>query len=80
MKGSITGAELHEQVMRVIVKFNLNPNKLQVITTDAAPAMVGEKNGLTALITEEMEKRTRQLHIWYCVIASYISNLSVRWQ
>jgi hypothetical protein len=51
MKGLITGAELYEQVMRVIEKFNLNLNKLQGITTDAAPAMVGEKNGLTALIT-----------------------------
>jgi hypothetical protein len=40
--------------MRVFEKFNLNLNKLQGITTDAAPAMVGEKNGLTALITEEM--------------------------
>jgi hypothetical protein len=47
-----TGAELYEQVIRVTEKFNLNLNKLQGITTDAAPAMVGEKNGLTALITE----------------------------
>jgi galactitol-specific phosphotransferase system IIB component len=39
MKGSITGAELYEQVMRVIEKFNLNLNKLQGITTDAAQAM-----------------------------------------
>jgi hypothetical protein len=55
MKGSITGAELYEQVMRGIEKFNPNLNKLQGVTTDAAPAMVGEKNGLTALITEERE-------------------------
>jgi hypothetical protein len=54
MKGSITGAELYEQVMRVIETFNLNLNKLQGITTDAAPAMVGEKNGLTALIAKEI--------------------------
>jgi hypothetical protein len=60
MKGPITGAESYEQVMRVTDKFNLNLNKLQGFTTDATPAMVGEKNGLTALITEEMEKRTRQ--------------------
>jgi hypothetical protein len=56
MKGSITGAELYEQVMRVVEKINLKSNKLQGITTDAAPAMVGEKNGLTALITGEMDK------------------------
>jgi hypothetical protein len=60
MKGPIMGAGLYEQVMRVIEKFNLNLNKLQGITTDAAPAMVGKKSGLTALITEEMEKRTGQ--------------------
>jgi hypothetical protein len=66
--------------MKVIGKFNLNLNKLQGITTDAAPAMVGQKNGLTALITEEMEKRTRQAYIWCCVVASYINNHSVQRQ
>jgi hypothetical protein len=53
--------------MRVIEKFNVNLSKLQGITPDAAPAMVGEKNGLTALITEEMEKRTGQAsHLVLC--------------
>jgi hypothetical protein len=80
MKGSITGAELYEQVVRVIETFNLNLNKLQEITTDAAPAMVGTKNGLTALIAEEMEKRTRQASRLVLVIASYINNLSVQRQ
>jgi hypothetical protein len=80
MKGPITGAELQEQVMRVVEEFNLNLNKLQGITPDAAPAMVGEKIGLTALITEKTEKRTRQAYIWYCVTASYVSNLSVHKQ
>jgi hypothetical protein len=71
MKGSITDAELYEQVMRVVEKFNMNLNKLQGITTDAAPAVVGERNGLTALITEEMEKRTRQashLVLCHCIV------------
>jgi hypothetical protein len=56
MKGSITGAELYEQAMRVVEKSNLNLNKLQGITTDSAPAMLGEKNGLTALIRGETDK------------------------
>jgi hypothetical protein len=71
MNGSIAGEESYEQVMRVIDKFNPNLNKLQGITTDAAPAVVGEKNGLTALITEEMEKRTRQashLVLCHCIV------------
>jgi hypothetical protein len=71
MKGSITGAELYDQVMRFNDKFNLNLRNLQGITTDAAPAMAGEKNGLTALITEETEKRTRQashLVLCHCII------------
>jgi hypothetical protein len=42
--------------MRVFEKFNLNLNKLQGITTDAALAMVGKKNGLTALIMGETDK------------------------
>jgi hypothetical protein len=80
MKGSIAGVELCEHFTRVIEKFNLNLNKLQGIRTDAAPAMVRKKNGLTALITEETVKRTRQAYIWYCVTASYINNLSVQRQ
>jgi hypothetical protein len=60
------GIELYEQVMRVIEEFNLNLNKLQG-TRDAAPVMVGKKNGLTALITDEMEKQTRQAsHLVQC--------------
>jgi hypothetical protein len=67
MKQSITGAELYEQVTRVIEKLNLNLNKLQGVTTDAAPAVVGKKNGLTALIMKEIEKRTRQAtHLVLC--------------
>jgi hypothetical protein len=42
--------------MRVVEKINLNLNKLQGITTDAAPAMLVEKNGLTALIRGETDK------------------------
>jgi hypothetical protein len=71
MKGSITGTELYEQIMRVIEKFNLNLNKLQGITTDAAPAMVGKKNGLTASTTGELEKRTGQashLVLCHCIV------------
>jgi hypothetical protein len=59
MKGSITGIELYEQVMRTIEKFNLNLNKIYGITTDGAPVMVGKKSGLTALITEEMKQHTK---------------------
>jgi hypothetical protein len=67
MKGPITGAKLYEQVMRIIEKFNLNLNKLQGITTDAAPAVAGEKNGLRALITKAIKKRTRQAsHLILC--------------
>jgi hypothetical protein len=57
--------------MTVIKTFNLNRNKLQGITTHAASAKVGEKNGLTALITEETEKQTRQashLVLRHCII------------
>jgi hypothetical protein len=81
VQGSITGAELYKQVMRVIEKSNLNVNKLQGITTDAAPAMVGEKNGLTALITEEMEKRTRQdSHLVLCHCIIHQQSLSIQRQ
>jgi hypothetical protein len=79
-KGSITGTELYEQVTRVIEKFNLNLNKLQGITTYAALAMVGKKNGLTALIMKKWRNGQGKLHIWHCVIASHISNLSVQKQ
>jgi hypothetical protein len=61
MKRSIMGVELYEQVMRTTEKFNLNLNKLHGITKDGAVAMVGKKKRFTELITEEMEKYTKQV-------------------
>jgi len=57
MRGSIAGVELHEQFIRTTGKVNIHLNKLSGITTDAAAAMVGKKDGLTGLIMEKVHQR-----------------------
>ena len=39
-----TGQDIREHVIRVVEKFELNPAKLCVLTTDGAPSMTGRTN------------------------------------
>ena len=50
MKGKTTGVDIFNAVKNVLVEFNLNLENLFGVTTDGAPAMVGERNGIAALL------------------------------
>lgn len=57
--------------MRTTGKVNIHLNKLSGITTDAAAAMVGKKDGLTGLIMEEvyqLKARASEFTLCYCII------------
>ena len=47
LSSTTTGEDTCEQVLKVMEKFELNPAKLCGVTTDGAPSMTGEINGLT---------------------------------
>ena len=54
MKDTTTGADLLESVHQILRDFNLTLANLTGITTDGAPAMVGDKRGVMSLIEKEI--------------------------
>lgn len=50
MHGTTKDEDLFEQVILVMNKFELSFEKLSGLTTDGAPAMVGQQKGLTLLV------------------------------
>lgn len=48
MKGTTTGKDVFDAVLKVMVDFSLDYKMLKGITTDGAPSMIGKVNGLTA--------------------------------
>lgn len=55
LKDTVTGADIFEVVINMISKMNLDISKLIGITTDGAPAMVGNKKGFVSLLQEHLE-------------------------
>ena len=43
MKGTVTGADIFEALLKMMTEMKFDFSKLIGITTDGAPAMVGEK-------------------------------------
>ncbi|KAL3890808.1 hypothetical protein ACJMK2_003085 [Sinanodonta woodiana] len=50
MKGQTTASALFEETVRLCISVSLDFTKLVSVTTDRAPAMTGENNGLLALL------------------------------
>ena len=48
IKGTTTGKDLFNAVLKVMVDFNLDYKLLKGITTDGAPSMIGKINGSAA--------------------------------
>ncbi|XP_032881422.1 general transcription factor II-I repeat domain-containing protein 2A-like [Amblyraja radiata] len=55
MKGTTTGADILEALLKCTTDMELDLSKLVCVATDGAPAMVGEKKGVVALLQNHME-------------------------
>ncbi|XP_069777943.1 general transcription factor II-I repeat domain-containing protein 2A-like [Narcine bancroftii] len=69
MHGTTTGKEIFEEVSKCLNEMMLPWDKLVGLTTDGAPAMHGQKNGLVGRIREKMwENHAGELTVYHCII------------
>ncbi|XP_076308454.1 general transcription factor II-I repeat domain-containing protein 2A-like [Tachypleus tridentatus] len=70
MKGTITGADIPQALLKCTADMKLDLSRRICVTTNEQPAMVGEKKGLVALLQRHMEvlgikHKVRKMH---CII------------
>lgn len=71
MKDTTKGKDIFEEIVKVFNAFNLDWAKLNGVTTDGAPAMVGKNIGVVANIKTELSRRKideNQLLSFHCII------------
>jgi hypothetical protein len=70
LRGKTTGIAISNAVIKCIKDWSLDTSKLVCITTDGAPAMVGEKNGAASLIERHCydQGNTHKIHRIHCII------------
>uniref|UniRef100_A0A3P9K523 SPIN-DOC-like zinc-finger domain-containing protein n=1 Tax=Oryzias latipes TaxID=8090 RepID=A0A3P9K523_ORYLA len=68
LRGTTKGEDLFAAVSRVLEKYNLSWDKMVGITTDGAPAMIGKKAGLTALISQKVSECGGKVAQYHCIL------------
>jgi hypothetical protein len=68
MHDTTKGRDVFDELKRVLESFKLPWEKLSAITTDGAPAMCGEKNGLAGLVKTQCSDFSHQPWTYHCII------------
>ena len=68
MKGKTTGVDLLDETLKPRGSVSLDMTKLVRITTDGAPAMTGQTNGLVSLLSRHLGTGNRELVKFHCII------------
>ncbi|XP_041858599.1 general transcription factor II-I repeat domain-containing protein 2-like isoform X2 [Melanotaenia boesemani] len=68
LKGTTKGVDVFMVVQRVMDKNSLKWENLCGITTDRAPAMVGKRKGLTALVSDKVREFGGSLLKYHCIL------------
>ena len=67
MKDTSTGADILKSIIKWISEMNLDLSKLIGVTTDGAPAMIGEKKGFVSLLQEHIGTDHKLIKL-HCII------------
>uniref|UniRef100_A0A8C7WW76 General transcription factor II-I repeat domain-containing protein 2-like n=1 Tax=Oryzias sinensis TaxID=183150 RepID=A0A8C7WW76_9TELE len=68
LRGTTRGEDLFAVVSRVLEKYHLSWDKMVGITTDAAPAMIEKKAGLTALVSQKVSECGGKAAQYHCIL------------
>ena len=71
MHGTTTGEDLFQRLVSSMEKFQLTFEKLSVLTTDGAPAIVSSKRGLVSSVKKEMDRLsldTNDLIVYHYIV------------
>ncbi|KAK5868072.1 hypothetical protein PBY51_012517 [Eleginops maclovinus] len=68
LKGTTKGVDIFMAVERVLDKNGLKWETLSGITTDGAPAMVGKRAGLTALVSDKVSEFGGSILKYHCIL------------
>lgn len=71
MKDTTTGEDIFQELKKSMARLNVKFDKLHGISTDGAPAMVGNKLDLIAKIKSEMTNMNldaKELYVLHCII------------
>jgi hypothetical protein len=61
--------DLHDELKKVLLKLNIQIQKLVGVLTDGAPSMSGNNSGLSSLITKDVKNTTSSdLFVYHCLI------------
>ena len=74
LKDRTTGKNVHNAVMCILNKFNLQLTKLCGLTTDGAPSMIGKNTVLTTILKKTWHMRLSQATA-YCTKNSSVPKL-----
>ncbi|KAK0155945.1 General transcription factor II-I repeat domain-containing protein 2 [Merluccius polli] len=68
LKGTTKGTDVFMAVQRVMDRNSLKWENLSGITTDGAPAMVGKRAGLTALVSDKVREFGGSVLKYHCIL------------
>lgn len=68
LKGTTTGKDIFEAVSEAVEKMELKWDKLRGVTTDGAPAMTGEHNGMALMVCAKVKESGAEAARLHCII------------
>ncbi|XP_076069196.1 general transcription factor II-I repeat domain-containing protein 2-like [Oratosquilla oratoria] len=70
LRGTNTGIDICDAVLQCVDQHSLDLSRLVCVTTDGAPAMVGEKRGAASLLVRHCEAAgyTQPINMMHCII------------
>ena len=70
LRGTTTGKDIFDAMLKCVEQYSLDFSRLVCVTSDGAPAMIGQKKGAALLLVRHCEAagHTQPIHKMHCII------------